>query len=108
MFARLRLSSPASLSYAQCASVIIQNPLEAACAGFVNVFFVSMCGNFPLAWAVTFSFASADENLLDEMRHVVEHHCGGMYNGYGGYAMDVVAFMCFWCRILCMAIVVTF
>ena len=95
MFARLNSSLTVPLSYAQCASVILQNPLEAACSCFVNVFFVSMCGNSPFAWAVTFSFASANEPLFDELRRFVEHYCGGMYHGYGGYAMGCIAFMCF-------------
>jgi len=95
LFTRMHLSSPASLSYAQCASVILQNPIEAACACFVNIFFVSMCGNSPLAWATMLLFASANQKLFNELLFVVEHYCGDMYHGYGGYAMGAIAFMCF-------------
>jgi len=98
-FAKLRRELPASLSHAQYADAIWQeaaaDPVEAACACFVNFFLISMCGNSPVAWATALSFASVDDTWFDGLRAGVVQRCGGMYDGYGGYTMGLIAFVCF-------------
>jgi len=54
-----------------------------------------MCGNSPVAWAMALSFASVDDPWFDGLRAVVVQRCGGMYDGYGDYAMGLIAFLCF-------------
>jgi methylsterol monooxygenase len=95
MFAQVHIDFPASFSCAICADIIWQNPVEAACACFVNFFFISMCGNSPVAWAAAVCFASVDDLYFDMLRDKVVQRYGGIYSGYGGYAMGVGAFMCF-------------
>ena len=70
-------------------------PLEAASACFVNFFFISMCGNSPLAWLAAVWFASADDAWLDGHRAAVVARCGDLYDGYGGYALGVAALLGF-------------
>jgi sterol desaturase/sphingolipid hydroxylase (fatty acid hydroxylase superfamily) len=74
---------------------VASDPLESASACFVNFFFISMCGNSPVAWLVTLSFFAVDDNWFDRHRVAIVQRFGDMYNGYGGYAMSLVAFMCF-------------
>lgn len=40
--------------------LVAADPLEAACAMFVMYFFISMCGNSPLAWAMAIFWHSID------------------------------------------------
>ena len=70
-------------------------PLETASACFVNVFFVSMCGNSPVAWLTALWFATADDAWFDALCSRVVARFGGMYDGCGGYAMGLLAFLFF-------------
>ena len=61
-------------------------PLEAGSAVFTSFFFISMCGNHPLAWLVGAGFASVtDPQWADFVGGVVEKW-GHPFDGYSSYA----------------------
>lgn len=99
LFAQQRGAVASSLSYAQRAHSIWQQaaaePLEAASACFVNFFLISMCGNSPVAWCAALSFAVVDDRTFDTFRSGVVARYGDLYEGYGGYALALVAFLLF-------------
>jgi len=90
---------------AQCASLSVYagavwheaaaDPLEAACACFTNFFLISMCGNSPLAWAMTFTFAKVDDQSYDAFKNAIFEQWGNMEEGHPQYAFGLVAFLCF-------------
>jgi len=71
------------------------DPLEAACACFVNFFLISMCGNSPVAWAVALSFASVDDRQFDAFKTSIVARWGDPYDGHGGYVLGICTFLCF-------------
>lgn len=71
------------------------DPLEAACACFVNFFLISMCGNSPVAWFAALSFASVDNPAFEQFKAGVLSRWGGVYDGHGGYMLGCYAFSCF-------------
>ena len=99
MFAQQRDGVPPSMSQQQQMRAVWQqasaDPWEAASMCFVNFFLISMCGNSPVAWLAVLSFAQVDDRTFDGFRAEVVRHFGGMYDGYGGYAMALTAFLFF-------------
>jgi len=71
------------------------DPLEAFCAWFTNLFFISMCGNSPLAWVGALSFASVDNQKLETFKSYVIDRYGDIYDGHSIYFFAVCAFLCF-------------
>jgi len=95
-------------SNADCASVsayssavwreAAADPTEAASACFTNYFLISMCGNSPVAWAVTFAFASVSDEMWSEAWASVVERFGPPFdpaNGRVDMLMGVVSFLCF-------------
>ena len=105
LFAVQRQALPAGLSHAEHARAVWQaaaaDPLEAASACFVNFFMISMCGNSPVAWFAALWFATVDDRWIDGLRAGVVARFGGMYDGHGGYAMGLIAFLFFIVPYLC-------
>ena len=99
MFAQQRGGVPPSISQEQQMRAVWQqasaDPWEAASMCFVNFFLISMCGNSPVAWLAVLSFAQVDDRTFDGFRAEVVRRFGGMYDGYGGYAMALTAFLFF-------------
>ena len=99
MFAQQRGGVPQTLSQAQQVRAVWEkasaDPREAASMCFVNFFLISMCGNSPVAWLAVLSFAQVDDRKFDGFRAEVVRHFGDMYDGYGGYAMALTAFLFF-------------
>ena len=71
------------------------DPLEAFSACFTNFFLISMCGNSPVAWAAALTFASVDDASFDAFKAAIIGRFGDVYEGNGGYAFGVCAFLCF-------------
>lgn len=99
MFARNRRGLPSLQSRAELVDAVWREaaaePVESASACFANFFLISMCGNSPVAWLVTLAFASVDDPSFDAFRNGVVERYGGLYEGYGGYVMACIAFLCF-------------
>ena len=51
---------------------VAADPVEAGCACFSNYFFISMCGNSPVAWVAAISFAAVDNPTFDAFRALGE------------------------------------
>lgn len=74
---------------------VVSDSFEAVCAAFTNVFMISMCGNSPLAWAVTFGFAATNESAFCEWRDEIISKFGSPYEGNSAYVMSLYAFAFF-------------
>ena len=60
-----------------------------------DAFFLSMCGNSPFALIVVAAFAIVGNNEMDFLRNKAVQMYGGLYSGFGGYALAFLAFMFF-------------
>ena len=69
--------------------------VETCCACFTHVFIVSMCGNSPFAFVVALLFMSFDNHTFVDHRESLVQRFGGLYEGGAGWAMALVAFLCF-------------
>jgi len=92
---------------AQCASLSVYagavwreavvDPVEAACACFTSFFFIAMCGNSPMAWAIAIAFASCNDQMLDNYRQPIVERYGAfeLFEGASHYTIGSHAFLCF-------------
>lgn len=80
---------------ASCLEVVRLAPAEAASACFTHVFIVSMCGNSPVAWLAAFLFSMVTNARFAAFQDSMVANFGGLYSGHAGWAMAVVAFLCF-------------
>ena len=61
-------------------------PLEAGSAVFTSFFFISMCGNHPLAWLAGAGFASVTDPQWERFVQGVVEKWGHPFDGYSSYA----------------------
>jgi len=70
-------------------------PLEAGSAVFTNFFFISMCGNSPLAWLAAAGFASVTDPQWERFVQGVVEKWGHPFDGYSSYVLGVYAYSLF-------------